>query len=388
MDSNEEARENDDNSSHVSESDETSLRAGTTETDAVSNDNEVINTTSSNGTTEREQSEDTNDENEISIRNPSLLRKRLRPRQNSSSSSSESTQHASDYINTSDDVSSTSEEELDEIAPISPNPPEDFTWTEFLCKRPLTRNYTSVRWQDQRRLGCRPPVTDTGSVFRKIVQRSSLMIGKWRLSHQLNHHHGCVNAANFNTSGSLIASGSDDLHIAVWKWQTKSIISEFDSGHLGNVFQTKFLPLSSDLHIISCARDGQVRIAQLSSSGECRSTRRLGRHGGSAHKLALDPANPHSFYSCGEDAKVYLFDVREENPTKLFTAKERGSKVAIYSIDANPMSEYQFLTSGRDAFVRVYDKRNCSVPADSSEDRPTHKFCPPHINSIVFIIAQ
>ena len=51
------------------------------------------------------------------------------------------------------------------------------------------------------------------------------------------------------------------------------------------LFKAKFLPYSNDCHIVTCARDGQVRLGELSSSGECKGTRKLGQHKAAAHKV-------------------------------------------------------------------------------------------------------
>ena len=53
------------------------------------------------------------------------------------------------------------------------------------------------------------------------------------------YHEGCVNAVNFNSTGSLIASGSDDLKIAIWDWvkHPGEPVLAYPSGHIGNVFQ-------------------------------------------------------------------------------------------------------------------------------------------------------
>lgn len=67
---------------------------------------------------------------------------------------------------------------------------------------------------------------------------------------------------------------------------------------------------------MSCGRDGQVRLAELSSTGACRSTRRLAQHRGPAHKLAIQQETPHVFLSSGEDALIMSFDVREAKPEK------------------------------------------------------------------------
>lgn len=53
-----------------------------------------------------------------------------------------------------------------------------------------------------------------------------------------------------------------------------------------NVFsQCKFMPYTGDCHMVSCSRDGQVRLAELSSAGVCKSTKKLTQHKGAAHKV-------------------------------------------------------------------------------------------------------
>ena len=54
-------------------------------------------------------------------------------------------------------------------------------------------------------------------------------------------------------------SGSDDKRVILWDWESGRTKLCFDSGHSNNVFQAKFMPLSDDRSIATCAADGQVR---------------------------------------------------------------------------------------------------------------------------------
>lgn len=47
----------------------------------------------------------------------------------------------------------------------------------------------------------------------------------------------------------------------------------------------------------------QVRRASILESGKVE-TSFLGLHQGRAHKLCIEPGNPHIFYTCGEDGLV------------------------------------------------------------------------------------
>lgn len=77
------------------------------------------------------------------------------------------------------------------------------------------------------------------------------------------------------------------------------------------------MPFTGDTHVVTCARDGQVRLAVLSATGKCRSTRRLAQHNLSAHKLAVQLDPPQVVLSTGEDAQVLSIDLREPKPSRL-----------------------------------------------------------------------
>lgn len=209
--------------------------------------------------------------------------------------------------------------------------------------------------------------------FRKRRQGDLGLVQRFKLSHMLEGHRGCVNAIHFNESGSKLASGSDDLDIFVWDWLRGKKLLSFHSGHTSNVFQSKFLPLTGDTHIVTTSRDGQVRLAELSETGTCRSTRKLGQHKGAAHKLALLNGRPHEFISGGEDGLIMGLDVRQSTPDKLLVQEEDGSKVRIYSVHASPVEDHFIISAGNDQFVRLYDRRNMAGTVK--------KFCPSHLES-------
>lgn len=192
---------------------------------------------------------------------------------------------------------------------------------------------------------------------RKYINKgiSSLdLVRKMKLSHNLNHHDGCVNSLNFNRIGTLLVSGSDDYQVCMWDWARKNIVLTFDSGHKSNVFQTKFVPFTGDSQIVTCARDGQVRLALISSSGNHIGTKKLAKHSDSCHKLAIENDSCNLFLSCGEDGVVFEIDLRQQSPAKILTVKHpnRNYKLPLYSICSNPFDTYQFIVSGKDQYVR------------------------------------
>ncbi|XP_068109647.1 DDB1- and CUL4-associated factor 8 [Hyperolius riggenbachi] len=245
---------------------------------------------------------------------------------------------------------------------------EDWVSSE---KTPLPRpRWRAIRALRQREVGSSRRFIYDACGARGFVQR-------FRLLHGLDGHLGCVNTLHFNQRGTWLASGSDDLKVVVWDWVRRKPVLEFESGHKSNVFQAKFLPNSGDSTIAMCARDGQVRVAELSATQCCKNTKRVAQHKGASHKLALEPDSPCTFLSAGEDAVVFTIDLRQDRPaTRLVVTKEKEKKIGLYTIFVNPANTYQFAVGGRDQFVRIYDQRKIN---ENDNNGVLKKFCPEHL---------
>ncbi|XP_036374769.1 DDB1- and CUL4-associated factor 8 isoform X2 [Megalops cyprinoides] len=218
-----------------------------------------------------------------------------------------------------------------------------------------------------------------GAQFVKRVCGARGLVQRLELQARLERHTGCVNTLHFNPSGTRLASGSDDLRVVIWDWARRRAELEFDSGHKSNVFQAKFLPHSGDSTLAMCARDGQIRVAELSATQRCKNTKRVAQHKGAAHKLALEPDSPCSFLSAGEDAVVFGIDLRLDRPaTKLVVVKEGDKKVGLYTIFVNPANTHHFAVGGRDQYVRIYDQRKIN---ENDNNGVLKKFCPSHLVS-------
>nr|CAD7260881.1 unnamed protein product [Timema shepardi] len=63
---------------------------------------------------------------------------------------------------------------------------------------------------------------------------------------------------------------------------------------------------------------------------------------------------------------------------RLLNVKEGERKISLYSIHSNPLNSNEFCVSGRDNFIRVYDRRNVSSVAK--------KFCPQHLVRTVYAL--
>ncbi|XP_037072763.1 DDB1- and CUL4-associated factor 8-like [Pollicipes pollicipes] len=240
---------------------------------------------------------------------------------------------------------------------------------EIMTKPKPTHSWSLVKELHKRQLGERPSLLHQDK-FRLHMYSSLHAVERLELMSKLCWHESCVNCLHFNATGSLLASGSDDLNVVVWDWQRKRPSYSYHTGHKSNIFEAKFMPLHNDTHIVSTSRDGQVRLAEISSAGECRSIRRLAQHRGSGRKLALQRDSPHTVLSCGEDAVVFSIDVRQNKPNRLTTCMDSGKKVPTNSIATHPEDGNVFLLACVDKFVRLYDRRMMG------NDEPYRRLCP------------
>ncbi|XP_061652965.1 DDB1- and CUL4-associated factor 8 isoform X1 [Phyllopteryx taeniolatus] len=240
------------------------------------------------------------------------------------------------------------------------------------------RDLRGPAWRAIPSLRCREIGRDSRQFVRRVCGARGL-VQRLELQGRLERHSGCVNTLHFNPSGTRLASGSDDLRVVIWDWAIRRAELEFDSGHKSNVFQAKFLPHSGDSTLAMCARDGQIRVAELSATQRCKNTKRVAQHKGAAHKLALEPDSPCSFLSAGEDAMVFGIDLRLDRPaSKLVVVKEGDKKVGLYTIFVNPAKTQHFAVGGRDQYVRIYDQRKIN---ENDNNGVLKKFCPSHLVS-------
>jgi WD repeat-containing protein 42A len=101
----------------------------------------------------------------------------------------------------------------------------------------ITLNKSECIWESLKGLHSRELGFSTPRLFTRNVTGSVNMIQKFKLERQLEYHTGCVNTLNFNETGEILASGSDDLNIVLWDWARGKKKFHYESGHSGNVFQ-------------------------------------------------------------------------------------------------------------------------------------------------------
>ncbi|KAJ6896971.1 DDB1- and CUL4-associated factor 8-like isoform X2 [Populus alba x Populus x berolinensis] len=221
--------------------------------------------------------------------------------------------------------------------------------------------------------------------FAHRLAASEDLVLRLEIHKKLEKHEGCVNTLSFNSGGDVLISGSDDLRVILWDWETGRVKLSFNSGHRNNVFQAKFMPFSDDRTIVTCAADGEIRQAQILEGGEVK-TILLGKHKDSrVHKLAIEPGSPHIFYSCGEDGVVQHFDLRTRSATELFTCRSINDPrnfqpyVHLNAIAIDPRNPNLFAVGGMDEFARLYDIRKYNWDGSSDFGQPADYFCPQHL---------
>lgn len=104
------------------------------------------------------------------------------------------------------------------------------------------------------------------TAHEQIPQWNPQVIGKLGLLGTLHEHHGCVNRLAWSDDGSLLASCSDDLQVALWRVERGRTVTTFATTHTDNILGIKFMPNSGGHRIVTGAIDGVVELHHLSDS--------------------------------------------------------------------------------------------------------------------------
>lgn len=191
-------------------------------------------------------------------------------------------------------------------------------------------------------------------VFERSFYGSLNSVQRLELMAKLNEHMGCVNCLGFSKSGLYLLSGSDDLRVILWNWYNNKPLTSVVTKHKKNIFQCKFYEEDgSTMRVVSASADGSISLHNFANDGG-HSERLVYTHAGSVHKVAVAE---NVVYTCGEDGLIIEFDFRDKKPSKMITVREKHRKIPLFSISAHP-TEMKYAVSGRDQFLRVYDRRN------------------------------
>ena len=193
----------------------------------------------------------------------------------------------------------------------------------------------------------------------QFVEKSHVdhvLLKQLHLEHELKGHRGCVNCLDWNSSGTLLASGSDDTNIIIWNPFVHKQCNVISTGHRGNIFSVKFIPKTRDCFVASGAADSKVYLHDV--------TRNEIIHGYSCDnrvkRLVCSPDAPHCLWSASEDGIVREFDIRQSaKSTKnlIDLTKSVGKSAECKCLAINPLFSHMLAVGANDPYVRMYDRR-------------------------------
>ena len=201
--------------------------------------------------------------------------------------------------------------------------------------------------------------------FPRSMQAIPELIQRIGMEAELEGHNGCVNCLEWNETGSLLASGSDDVQVKVWDPFRHRSVGSIMTGHTGNIFTVKFMPKSSDSLLVSGAADCKIRVHELNAQ---ETTHVFSCHAGRVKRIATAANVPFMFWSAAEDGTVMQFDLRDPdsassiNPRNVLInlKSHMGSYAEAKCLAINPLWPEQLAVGANDPYVRLYDRRMLS----------------------------
>ncbi|XP_034489626.1 DDB1- and CUL4-associated factor 6-like [Drosophila innubila] len=207
-----------------------------------------------------------------------------------------------------------------------------------------------------------------------FVQRMNLLS-------TLNVHNGCVNTVNWNASGTLIVSGSDDNHLVITEAKSGRVAAKTKTLHKRHIFSARFMPFTNDQAVISCSGEGIVMHTEFLApyaSGRSmeealvddtgRNTNFFDCHAfGSTYDVQPLPDSPRTFLSCGEDGTVRCIDLRISSSCTDSVCEKHifiTAPCAVTAMDVAPINHYNIAIGCSDSIVRLYDRRMLSDGTD------------------------
>jgi len=187
-------------------------------------------------------------------------------------------------------------------------------------------------------------------------------INRLGLFKELEGHDGCVNCLEWNKSGDILASGSDDQTVILWKGETGSKLTQLQTDHQGNIFSVKFIPHTGDSAIVTGSQDSRVCLLDVEKKCAVQSAAlSVGR----VKRLAVSQETSGIFWSASEDGTVMQWDTREkwtESTTNiLINLNIHCARAEVKCIAVNPVRDNILAIGANDQFIRLYDRRKCKL---------------------------
>ncbi|XP_053183465.1 WD and tetratricopeptide repeats protein 1 isoform X1 [Scomber japonicus] len=216
------------------------------------------------------------------------------------------------------------------------------------------------------------------SGFQKSYHVTDPFIKRLGLEAELQGHTGCVNCLEWNESGDLLASGSDDQHAIVWDPFRHKKLTTMHTGHAANIFSVKFLPHSGDRILITGAADTKVHVHDLTAK---ETIHMFSDHTNRVKRIATAPMWPNTFWSAAEDGIIRQYDLRENSKRSdvlIDLTEFCGQLVEAKCLAVNPRDNNYLAVGANGPFVRLYDIRmihNYRKSMSQSTSAAVHTFC-------------
>lgn len=137
--------------------------------------------------------------------------------------------------------------------------PELVSWYTVARDRPAaSKGHAGCLAKGLKRCATAPPQASSLSL-------SPLAARHLTLEATLRGHRGCVNRLAWNEAGTLLASGSDDRRVLLWRYpdHAQRPPLRIETQHTGNIFGTRILPHSGDRLVVTGAMDYEVQLHRL-----------------------------------------------------------------------------------------------------------------------------
>jgi WD and tetratricopeptide repeat-containing protein 1 len=218
----------------------------------------------------------------------------------------------------------------------------------------------------------------------------------------------------YQSAISLFKSSVIALQVMLWSYpDTQRQPLSIETEHQANIFGVRFLPQTGDTRLVTCAMDYTVQLHQLDTPPAslhppvraASSTRRhpnlattaasvrsvvYSCHRSRVKDVAVEPLNPHLFWSAAEDGCVRQFDTRVptaqqrdyDSPNMLLCVRNKGRFAELKSLNLNPANPHQLAVAACDPLLRIYDRRMLTPAAPvrlAPPAQPLLALAPPHL---------
>jgi WD40 repeat protein len=163
----------------------------------------------------------------------------------------------------------------------------------------------------------------------------------------LKGHTNTINSSDFSRDGRLLATGSEDSTVKVWKLETEGVEMLMTlSGHKRPVISVRISPDSST--VASIGQDNNLRVWDITPEGS-REVLTLGKHDGDIFSITYQPRGD-LLATASFDGKVRIWNIRTGELLQIFDQHEGQ----VYTVAFSPDGKY-LASGGEDLVIRVWD---------------------------------